>query len=192
MIDKKLLAKLKKSYQANELDRRQINAASNNILFEAKNIIFAIQRNDLILAAQKLTALETSLKKIEKSFGSARLQKEGSYRAATEEYFEGRSLYDVIKDHRVNPVKAITLTHDDYLGGICDMIGELVRYATNQAASGQFDEAIKIKKLATDIMSQLADFDMTGYLRTKYDQARSHLRKLEQIAYEIKMRTPKS
>jgi len=38
------------------------------------------------------------------------------------------------------------------------------------------------------MMDQLIDFDMTGYLRTKYDQARGHLRKLEQMAYEIKLK----
>jgi hypothetical protein len=29
---------------------------------------------------------------------------------------------------------------------------------------------------------------MTGYLRTKYDQAKGNLRKIEQIDYEIKIR----
>lgn len=71
------------------------------------------------------------------------------------------------------------------------MIGELVRYATNQAAKGKFGEVAKTKKLAEDIMGQLIDFDMTGYLRTKYDQSRGHLRKLEQMAYEIKLRGKK-
>ena len=40
-------------------------------------------------------------------------------------------------------------------------------------------------------MGQLIDFDMTGYLRTKYDQSRGHLRKLEQMTYEIKLRGKK-
>ncbi len=40
-------------------------------------------------------------------------------------------------------------------------------------------------------MAQLVDLDLTGYLRTKYDQARGHLRKLEQMAYEIKLRGKK-
>jgi len=71
------------------------------------------------------------------------------------------------------------------------MVGELVRYATNQAAAGKFSAVAKIKKNAEDIMAQLIDFDMTGYLRTKYDQARGHLRKLEQMAYEIKLRNKK-
>ena len=37
-------------------------------------------------------------------------------------------------------------------------------------------------------MTELVEFDMTGYLRTKYDQARASLRKIEQIDYEIKTR----
>ena len=37
-------------------------------------------------------------------------------------------------------------------------------------------------------MAELVEFDMTGYLRTKYDQAKRNLRKIEQIDYEIKIR----
>ena len=83
------------------------------------------------------------------------------------------------------------LDYEGYLGGVCDMIGELVRYATNRATAGKFNEVGKIKKIADNTMTQLIDFDMTGYLRTKYDQSRGHLRKLEQMAYEIKLRGKK-
>jgi hypothetical protein len=37
-------------------------------------------------------------------------------------------------------------------------------------------------------MEQLVEFDMTGYLRTKYDQAKGNLRKIEQIHYEINLK----
>jgi len=191
MIDKKLLTSLKENYQASETQRRQINSAANVILFESKKTIFALQRNDFKIASQKLSELEKSLAQLEKRFGSGRLQQEGSYRAAVEEYLESRTLYDIIKDHKIKPVKNLNLDYSGYLGGICDMIGELVRYATNLAAAGKFNEVAKIKKLAEDIMTQLVDFDMTGYLRTKYDQSRNHLRKLEQMAYEIKLRSKK-
>jgi predicted translin family RNA/ssDNA-binding protein len=49
-------------------------------------------------------------------------------------------------------------------------------------------EVEKIKGVINDIMSELVEFDMTGYLRTKYDQARGNLRKIEQINYEVKIR----
>jgi len=191
MINDKFLTELKKDYQANESERRQIISASNNILFEAKKTIFALQRQDFKAAEEKLAGMEKSLQNLESRFGYERLHREGAYKAAAEEYLEGKTLQAIIKNKKVEAVKGLRLDYESYLGGICDMIGELVRYATNQAAAGKFGAVAKIKKTADDIMAQLVDFDMTGYLRTKYDQARGHLRKLEQMAYDIKIRNKK-
>ncbi len=191
MINDKFLGELKKDYQANESERRQIISASNNILFEAKKTIFALQRQNLKEAEEKLIGMEKALQNLEERFGFERLHREGAYKAAAEEYLEGKTLYAIIKNKKIEAVKGLRLDYESYLGGVCDMVGELVRYATNQAAAGKFSAVAKTKKTADDIMSQLVDFDMTGYLRTKYDQARGHLRKLEQMAYEIKIRGQK-
>jgi len=191
MINDKFLSDLKKDYQANESQRRQIISAANNILFEAKKTIFALQRQDFKTAEEKLKNIQGALKNLEDRFGAPRLRQEGAYRAAAEEYLEGQTFQAVIKNKKIEAVEGLHLDYEAYLGGVCDLIGELVRYATNQAASGKFLAVAKIKKSADDIMAQLVDFDMTGYLRTKYDQARGHLRKLEQMAYEIKLRGKK-
>lgn len=191
MINEKFLAKLKLDYQSNESERRQIISAANNILFEAKKTIFALQREDFKIAKEKLTLIEDSLDKLEKRFGHERLHREGTYKAAIEEYLEGKTFYAAINGKKIEDDSSLNYGYEAYLGGICDLIGELVRYATNQAAKGKFSEVAKIKKIAEDIMTQLIDFDLTGYLRTKYDQARGHLRKLEQMAYEIKLRNKK-
>jgi predicted translin family RNA/ssDNA-binding protein len=191
MINKKFLDDLKRDYQANESERRQIISASNGILFEAKKTIFSLQRQDFKTAEIKIAEMEKALASLEKRFGSERLKKEGAYKAAAEEYLEGKTFYLIIKKKDIIATPGLSLDYESYLGGVCDLIGEMVRYATNQAAKGKFAEVAKIKKAAEDIMAQLIDFDMTGYLRTKYDQARGHLRKLEQMAYEIKMRIGK-
>jgi len=191
MINTKFLTRLKQNYRDNESQRRQINSASNNILFEAKKTIFALQRDDLKLAKTKLADMEKNLKSLEKRFGSERLRREGPYRAAAEEYLEGKTFYLTIANKEITAITGLTLDYEAYLGGLCDLIGEMVRYATNRAAAGKFNEVAKIKKTADNIMSQLVDFDLTGYLRTKYDQARGHLRKLEQMSYEIKLRGKK-
>jgi len=191
MIDPKFLEELKKNYRANEGERRQIISASNNLLFDAKKIIFALQREDFKIAEAKLAEVETGLRNLAARFGVNRLHKEGAYLAAAEEYLEGKTFYAVIKSKKIEAVKDLTLGYESYLGGICDLLGELVRYATNRAAKGKFGEVAKIKKIADDIMAQLVDFDLTSYLRTKYDQARGHLRKLEQMAYDIKIRGKK-
>ncbi len=191
MINNIFLKQLKQDYQNNDSERRQIISTSNNILFLAKKIIFTLQRQDLKIAEDKIKNLENELKKLTKKFGTQRLQKEGAYRAAVEEYLEGKTFYTIIKGKKIKAVSGLNLNYESYLGGICDMIGELVRYATNQAAKGNFSEVAKIKKIANDLMAQIVDFDFTGYLRTKYDQARGHLRKLEQMAYEIRLRKEK-
>jgi predicted translin family RNA/ssDNA-binding protein len=191
MIEKKLLENLKNNYSQNGNERRKIISVSNDILFKAKKAIFAIQKFDEKSAEGWFKEMEESFKNLEKTFGAERLIREGAYKAAAEEYMEGKTLWQAVRGKDIEATKGISFDYESYLGGICDMIGELVRYATNQAATGKFTAVAKIKKIAENTMEELADFDMTGYLRTKYDQARGHLRKIEQMAYEIRLRGKK-
>jgi predicted translin family RNA/ssDNA-binding protein len=135
--------------------------------------------------------MEISLKKLEKEFGFTRLKEEGAYQAAVEEYVEAKSLAAIIDNKKIKAVPGIKIAYDSYLGGLCDLIGEMVRLATNRATRGDYKSAAVLKEQAETIMAELLDFDLTGYLRTKYDQARGHLRKLEQISYEIKLHKEK-
>lgn len=191
MINKKFISQLKKDYRAKESERRQIISLSNNVLFHSKKAIFSLHRGDLKTAEEKLLEMENELLNLEKKFTVKRIEEEGAYRAAVEEYAEAKLLSFAISGKSIDKIKKLKLSTDTYLGGICDLLGELVRVATNEAAAGNFIQVTKIKNLSEDIMDQLIDFDMTGYLRTKYDQARGHLRKLEQMSYEIKLRVGK-
>jgi translin len=188
MINKTFLNQLKKDYQKQEIERRQIISLSNNVLFHSKKAIFALHRGDIKTAEDKLLEMENELLNLEKKFSLKRIEEEGAYRAAVEEYTEAKLLSFAIKGAKIDKIKNLKLSNDAYLGGICDLLGELVRLATNEAALGNFKRVTEIKELSENIMDQLIDFDLTGYLRTKYDQARGHLRKLEQMSYEIKLR----
>ena len=191
MIDKIFIKKLKEEYQLKGKARRQIISRSNDILFQAKKTIFALQREDIKLSEENFKSMELSLKKMEKDFGYPRLQEEGAYQAAIEEYVEAKTLYAVIKDKKISTIKGLKISYDSYIGGLCDLIGEMVRLATNRSAKGDYKSAYILKEKAENIMMELLDFDLTGYLRTKYDQARGHLRKLEQISYDIKLHKEK-
>lgn len=191
MIDKKLIKNLKKEYSKKELERRQIIRASNDILFQAKKTIFSIHRNEKEKAKKNILEMTNSFKSLEKNFGNYRLQTEGSYQAAAEEYVEAICLFNIVNNKKIEEIKELKLNHFSYLGGICDLLGELNRYAINQVSLGNYKIAINIKKQAEDIMSDLIDFDLTGYLRTKYDQAKGHLRKIEQINYDLRLRDKK-
>ena len=191
MINAVFIKKLKTDYQKREIERRQIISRSNDVLFQAKKTIFSLQREELSAGAEKLASMEATLKKMEKDFGVSRLREEGAYHAAAEEYVEAKTLSMIVSGNKITPIKGLQLGYDSYLGGFCDLIGEMVRFATNRAAKGKYESVAEMKEKAEEIMNSLLDFDLTGYLRTKYDQARGHLRKLEQMAYDIRLRKDK-
>lgn len=188
MINKKFIRKLKKDYDQAENERGKIISLSDTILHSSKRVIFALHRGDTNQAKKELAEIEKNLQKMEKEFGRARILKEGSYRAGAEEYVEAKMFYFVVIGKKVDRIKKINLSADSYLGGLCDLTGELVRRAINQTATGNFKETNKMGKIINEIMAELVEFDMTGYLRTKYDQAKNNLRKIEQIDYEVKMK----
>ena len=191
MINKKFIQKLKKDYDKHEAERRQIISLSNTVLHGSKRVIFALHRDDIKQAGVLLDEAEKALQSLEKKFGHNRLIQEGAYKAGAEEYVEAKMFYRVITGKKVDKVHKIQLGTDSYLGGICDLTGELVRRAINMAAAGKAEEVKKIKQAINDIIAELVEFDMTGYSRTKYDQAKNSLKKIEQIDYEIKIRSKK-
>ena len=188
MINKNFIKKLKENYKKNNDERRQIISLSNVILHESKRVIFALHRDDLKTTKDMLAGIENIILKLESKFGKKRLSEEGSFKAGAEEYVEAKMFFLVMSEKKIDKIKNINLGYESYLGGICDLTGELVRRAVNQAASGKLKEVEKNKEIINKIMTELVEFDMTGYLRTKYDQARGNLRKIEQIDYEIKIR----
>jgi len=170
------------------VERRKIISASNVVLHNSKRAIFSLHRGDTDKAKEALLEIEGYLRDLEKSFGAERLAEEGAFRAGAEEYAEAKFFYLVTEGEEVDEVKNINLGPEIYLGGICDLTGELVRRAINMAAAGKPKEAEKMKELINGIMEYLVELDLTGYLRTKYDQAKNNLKKIEHIDYEIKLR----
>jgi predicted translin family RNA/ssDNA-binding protein len=188
MINKKFIQKLKKDYQEKEGQRRQIISRSNIILHDSKRIIFSLHRGEIKQAAAKFAEIEKNLSDLNKKFGQPRLLAEGSYKAGVEEYVEAKTFAEILQGKRLDKIKEANVDLECFLGGVCDLTGELVRVAINEAAAGRIEEVPKIKETINEILSELVEFDMTGYLRTKYDQAKGNLRKIEQVDYEIKIR----
>lgn len=188
MINKKFIQSLKQGYDKQNSERRQIISLSNVVLHDSKRAIFSLHRGDAKKAEELLKSIEKILGDLNKKFGYGRLIEEGAYKAGAEEYVEAKMFYQVINGKKIDKIKEAELHQESVLGGICDLTGELVRTAINQAAEGNIEKAKEIKEIINEIMAELVEFDMTGYLRTKYDQAKTNLRKIEQINYEIKIR----
>jgi len=188
MLNKKFIQKLKKDYQKQESERRQIIALANQVLHDSKRVIFSLHREEIKKAEESLKEIEKILINLEKKFTFRRILQEGSYKAGVEEYVEAKTFYLFLSNQKIDSIKNININFDSYLGGICDLTGELVRRAINQVAQKKFSEAEKINHVINDILAELIEFDFTGYLRTKYDQAKNNLKKIEQINYELQMK----
>jgi predicted translin family RNA/ssDNA-binding protein len=188
MINKKFIATLRDDYIQKNNERRQIISRSNIILNNAKKAIFAIHRADLKLAEERLSENEDIIKKIKNDFGESRAIEEGAFMAGLEEYAEAKLFFNFIKTGKIDKIKEVKIPLESYLGGLCDLTGELIRLATNKAIEKKFSEIGEIKNIINEVLNELIDFDITGYHRTKYDQARTNLKKIEQMDYEINLR----
>lgn len=189
MLNKKVFIALKKDYTYFNKNRREIIGWSSDALHKSKIAIFTMHRGQIEEAGQILVGVEKTLSSLEPVFKkSPGLRYEGSYKAAIEEYTEAKLFYKIITENKLSPITEVKIDFDSYLAGLCDTTGELVRLAIKEATANNIKEVERLKDVITDIMGELVEFNLTAYLRTKYDQARGNLRKIEQMVYEIKLR----
>ena len=188
MINKKFIKKLKEAYDSHEIERRRIISGSNEILNGAKRAIFSIHRQDLDRAKELIVEAEKKLQEMDKQFGFDRLLEEGSYKASTEEYAEAKLFFMFVKGEKLGKIKEVPVDTHAYLGGLCDLTGEIVRKATTYVIDKQFDKVPACRQYIEEVMSFLIGQNLTSYLRTKFDQAKNSQRKIEDIMYNLALK----
>ncbi len=189
MINKTFFSKLKKDFEFYEKHRRIVIGSSNNALQKSKQAIFSLHRNDDKEADRLLKIVEKIFKDLEKIFNKKEfLRYEGAYKASTEEYVEAKLFYKYLKTGKISEIQEVKVGFNSYIGGLSDLTGELSRKAIFFATKGNFKEVEKIKNTIDDIIKELIKLNLTGYLRTKYDQTKNNMRKMESVMYDIKIR----
>ncbi|MFO7711234.1 MAG: hypothetical protein R6V53_05710, partial [Candidatus Woesearchaeota archaeon] len=79
---------------------------------------------------------------------------------------------------------------ESYLLGLCDLTGELMRKAVNEVINKNPDMVYKIKDLITELYSEILKFDLrNSELRKKSDSIKWNLSKVEDIIYNLEMRS---
>lgn len=182
--------KIKAEHEEHERAYRALVETSNRALGQAKRAIFAFHRADVKGGVELLGGAEKIFAGLEIVFRNLpMLRYEGTYRAALEEFVEGLLFADFLQHKPLGQVKAIKqLGAEIYLGGLSDFTGELVRYATDRATHGDTREVRRAHEALAEAMSFLISLDLTGYLRTKFDQAKQSERKMEQIMYDLSLK----
>ena len=190
MLDKKLFEELLASYKNYTKLRDQIIIDSRDILRNSKQAIFALHRDNVAEAKEKLATAENIFTGLGKTYRrESALLDEGSYLAALEEYIEARLMYQFVTLGKIGEVKGIRVNPNVYIAGLCDLPGELYRYAIAAATKHDLKMVKTCAHLSDDIIGELIEFDLTSYLRTKFDQAKQAYQKLEYIVYEVLLKS---
>lgn len=192
MLNKKFIEKTEKDYEKYEIVRRTIIKHSGEILHKSKQAIFSMHRSDFKAAEKLITEAEkedkTLITKIDSPDFKLFLKGEGSYKAALEEYAEAKFFLMFMQKKDLNEIKNIALTYEAYLGGLCDFTGELVRYGIALATKMDINEFERVKKAIEEVVNELIKLNLGGYLRTKFDQSKNNLRKIEEINYQLSLK----
>lgn len=169
--------------------REDVIKQSRDIVKLSKKIIYSVQRENLNLEKLK-SEIKTRLKKL------AALAKthpvlyySGSIKIAEQEYVEAICFYEYMKNNVLPTHTELDVAAENYLLGICDLTGELVRKAINSAIKEKYSESIRIKDFVSELYGKMMQFDFSnGELRRKFDSIKYDLKKLEDLVLELKMK----
>lgn len=189
MLDSSYISKLRDSIHGHASKRHALIKESADALHHAKRAIFSLHRHNRTEAEEKLALAESILKKIiSEHKKDPKMLEEGSFKAAMEEFVEASLFYQFVTKGKIGSVKGMNVDPGVYLAGLCDVPGELYRYAINAATQHELDIVKQCADMAEEIVGELLEINLTSYLRNKFDQAKQATHKLEFVVYELSVR----
>ena len=190
MLDNKDLKAILEDFNQSDIQRELLIKKSRDVLKLSKQLIYSIHREDMDTA-------KTLSKEIKKSFSdltaiaekSPELKYSGSYHISAQEYVEALCYFGFVVESKIPTHAELKVDSDSYILGLCDLTGELVRKAINDSIKGKWDSALKIKEVVEEIYGALLQFDFRdSELRKKFDGIKYDLRRLEDVALNIKLK----
>ncbi len=186
MISKTEFAEIKTELKQFEEKREEVIRKSRDIIMFSKQIIYSAQRGDMNRAAELCAEIKKAVAMLPKNYCGTDMES-----VAVQEYVEAVCFFEFVKNKKLMTRKELEVDTENYLLGLCDLTGELVRQAVNDAISKKFDEALQIKDFVAEIYGEFLQFDFRGgQLRNKADSIKWNLKKLEDLALGISIKQP--
>jgi len=189
MITKTFVTKLKREIERADTERSKIVRETNGYVREAKHAIFSLHRGEVSQAAASLRSLEGKLGKLAKQAEKERLRGEGSLKAAVEEFLEALYFYRVFEKKPLNAKISFAVGADEQLAALSDLTGELVRAATLEVTRGNVRCVAQYRNATEELFGALLSMNLRGSLRQKRDEARRNLKRLEEILYDVSLKS---
>lgn len=168
-----------------EIKREESIRLSREIIKLSKTIIYSVHRNDLPVAEKSMPEISSKIKKLME----CKTHDEGHFRTAIQEFVEAACFLGFAKKCSIPSQKDLDVPAEHYLLGICDLSGELVRLAINSAIKGDYKLPLTIREFLDEVYGEMLKFDFRNSdLRRKFDGIKYDLKKLEDLALDIRMR----
>ena len=181
MIDKREFSGIRKELEKSEKQREALIQESRETIRLSKLIIYAILREDNKKAASLVKQIKSKVKKLPPHGGLT-----GMRNVALQEFTEAMTLFSFVKTGKIPTRKQLGVDTENYLGGLSDLTGEMVRMAVKLAIKKKFKEVMKTKDVVEEIYGEFLKLNLRGgELRKKSDQIKWNLQKLEDMAYSI-------
>lgn len=182
MINTKEFARLRKALDDSSAIYEDVLKQARQIIKLSKKIIYSVHRKDD--AAADVVEISAKIKVLRKSIRPEFLSQ---LKIAEQEYVEAVCLYEFVKSGNIPDAKELGVTDTHYLLGLCDLSGEMTRLAINAAIDGDSKTALNVRGFVENIYGELMQFDFAnGELRKKFDGIKYDLKRLEEVALQIK------
>jgi translin len=183
MIEKSDFDEMGEELRKYDAEREKSIQLSREIIKESKLIIYAVQRGNLNEAAKNSSKIKAMMKKLPEKHYTEMIS------TAWQEYVEAMTFLIYVKENRLPTRRELGVETYEYLLGMCDLTGELMRKAVNHVIKGNISEVEKINSLVNDIYHEFLKFNLgNSELRKKSDQIKWNLEKLESILYDLKIK----
>jgi len=184
MLDKKKFDSMRKELEVFDRNRENTINTSRKVIKESKLVIYAVHKGNMNEAGKHVTKIKELMKKLPKENFDT-----GMANVARQEYVEALVFYHYVKNDKIVSMEELGMGTYEYLLGLCDLTGELMRKAVNLIIKGKLSDAEKIRDLVDEIYHEFLDFNLrNGELRKKSDQIKWNLEKLENMMYDLKIK----
>ena len=187
MINKAKFEKIKRELEKYDKEREDIILKTREIITLSKRIIYGIHRKENV---DKLVAeIKKEIANMKDIAEDPASEYTGSFKQAMQEYVEALAFYHFSKEDRFVDYDDLGVSPEYYLLGLCDLTGELVRDAVNSSINEDYKRTAKIKDFVSELYGMLLQFNFrNGELRKKFDGIKWDLKKLEDMAFDLKMK----
>lgn len=204
------LSQIQKRMEMRDLIREKLIKKARDGQKSAKNTIFALHANNLKRASDLTTQTLQNIHELRKFVEQEpSLRTGGSYTGVLEEYVEAKLFASWLEsdgskimsyqefleilspsDEEKNGEESTqvqVLTPEEYLGGLCDLTGEIGRYAVKMGTSRNTEKVQNCLDTNSSILHAIQSLkcNLPSYLGKKIGPLKMSVDKLEHILYEL-------